>query len=68
MALLCHCHVVSERGVEDAVLAHGAMSVDDVVEHCGAGWFAAAGASRAIEAILERCASLLDGAAPDQPR
>ena len=62
MALLCHCHVVSERGVEDAVLAHGAMSVDDVVERCGAGG-ACGGCVGGIEAILERCASLLDGAA-----
>ena len=62
MALLCHCHVVSERGVEDAVLAHGAMSVDDVAERCGAGG-ACGGCVTAIEAILERCASLLDGAA-----
>ena len=62
MALLCHCRVVSERGVEDAVLAHGAMSVDDVAEHCGAGG-SCGGCVGAIEAVLERCAALLDGAA-----
>ena len=62
MALLCHCHVVSERGVEDAVLMHGAASVEDVAGHCGAGG-SCGGCVSAIEAILDRCTSLLEGAA-----
>ena len=62
MALLCHCHVISERGVEDAVLAHGAASLDEVVDVCGAGG-SCGGCVTAIEAILDRCVALLDGAA-----
>ena len=36
MALICLCHGVSERKV-NRVIDHGAVSVDEVGESCGAG-------------------------------
>jgi bacterioferritin-associated ferredoxin len=34
--IICHCEVVSDRRVRDAV-DRGACNIDDVGEHCGAG-------------------------------
>ena len=61
MALLCHCYVVSERHVEDAV-SYGASTLEAVEAHCGAGG-QCGGCVSAIEAILDRCVSVLDSAA-----
>jgi NAD(P)H-nitrite reductase large subunit len=53
MALLCHCWVVSDRTVAQAV-ADGAQSLDEVQDRCHAG--TACGACIAsIEATLQRC-------------
>jgi nitrite reductase (NADH) large subunit len=52
MALLCHCNVVSERCVEEAV-ALGATSLDEVEAICGAG-SGCGGCLPALEAMLER--------------
>jgi bacterioferritin-associated ferredoxin len=34
--IICHCEVLSDRHVRDAV-TRGASTVDDVGDHCGAG-------------------------------
>lgn len=61
MALLCHCHVVSEQRIVDAV-GCGASTLEAVEAHCGAGG-QCGGCVSAIEAILDRCVAVLDGAA-----
>ena len=61
MALLCHCHVVADRHVEE-VVARGAGSLADIEEHCGAGG-SCGGCIPAIEAILAQMAEALDGTA-----
>jgi bacterioferritin-associated ferredoxin len=59
--ILCHCEIVSDRCVRDAV-AKGAVSVDDVGRACAAGT-QCGGCRPSIGALL---ATLLAGA-QDQP-
>jgi bacterioferritin-associated ferredoxin len=61
MALLCHCHVVSDHFVEEAIW-RGANTAAEVADHCGAG-SRCGGCLPAIEALLERCVVALDAAA-----
>ena len=61
MAVLCHCVVVSDHGVADAV-ARGAVSLTEVQAHCGAGT-RCGGCVGAIEAALDRCRAALETAA-----
>ncbi len=61
MALLCHCHVVTERCIEDAV-RQGATSVSEVEVHCSAGT-SCGGCVSAIEVLLQQMVARLDGAA-----
>jgi bacterioferritin-associated ferredoxin len=61
MALLCHCHVVSDHFVAEAI-ACGASTPDDVAAHCAAG-SSCGGCLPAIEALLDKLGATLDGAA-----
>jgi bacterioferritin-associated ferredoxin len=61
MAIVCHCHVVSDRHVEEVVFG-GACSLDEVADNCGAG-ARCGGCVPAIEALLDRLQARLDGAA-----
>jgi bacterioferritin-associated ferredoxin len=61
MAMLCHCHVVTEGCIEDAVL-RGASTAGHVEELCGAG-AACGGCLPAIEGLLAELTARLDGAA-----
>ena len=48
--IVCHCEVVSERRIRDAILC-GAAAVDDVGNRCGAGT-RCGGCRPTIEALL----------------
>jgi bacterioferritin-associated ferredoxin len=50
MALVCSCLAVSERKVVKAI-AHGASSVDEIGERCGAGT-CCGGCHPSLEALL----------------
>ena len=58
VALLCHCWVVSDRAVADAV-ADGARTLDDVQDRCHAGTSCGA-CIGSIEAALQRCRIAVD--------
>ena len=51
MAMICSCHVVSERRIQRAI-DHGACSIDDVAAVCGAGG-TCHGCHDAIDQLIE---------------
>lgn len=59
MALLCHCHVVSDRTIVAHVEA-GASSVDEVGDACGAGT-SCGGCHDAIAAVIAATCARLTG-------
>jgi bacterioferritin-associated ferredoxin len=52
MAMICSCHVVSERRIQRAI-DHGACSIADVAAVCGAGG-TCHGCHDSIEELIER--------------
>ena len=62
MALVCHCEAVTERAIRRAI-RHGACSVDDVVDLCGAGG-RCGGCLPVVEEMLETHVSVSGGLSP----
>lgn len=59
--LICHCRVVNDRAVRDAIAA-GARAPEDVANHCGAG----SRCGGCLPALLELLAEQLPATATER--